>query len=264
MSRRIVPIDTISPIAAGSAFWIELAIGPTYHALELRLTNLAKDEVTDLFLYLDGKPVCEFADLAELDSLNTYYNRIWPTNHSTWFFERPEFQEQFRQLTSLGTNGLKTVVIRGKIDAGAVNPALEVYADQENVARAPGLITKIRKFPKDFSVSGAQVVQNIPHQAGIAAIHLMKSDVSAVKLETLDLKNERRTEVDATKTVLQARQDQFRTPSANFTTVDFVASGLPRDVLVGTLLKEFTIKPTVDTSGSMPIIMEYLDSVVGV
>jgi hypothetical protein len=92
------------------------------------------------------------------------------------------------------------------------------------------------------------------------AIHLFKSDVSAVEVTANDVKI-----VDATKTAMERFQKGAspvkRVPvTGSATHIDFLLDGDNFDGLPTAGLSDFRVKPTITTSGSIDIVTETFDT----
>jgi hypothetical protein len=125
------------------------------------------------------------------------------------------------------------------------------------------LSLKIKSFPASFAVSGEVEIDNIPRNGGvmIAAIHLFKSDISNVEVEVNSIKA-----FDASKAYTEEVQKRYgKTPqTATATHVDFLLEGDLAQSLDTRGVQDFRIRPTLDTSGAVRSVVEYIDGFAGI
>lgn len=259
--REHAKLPTVYNVTPGGEFTLECPIRPTYEKITLKLTNITNAQLTALEIRVDGRPIQRFKDAARVAALNNYYKRGVTAGYVDFHFSRPEMATVFEQrLTALGTADIKTLTIVGKIDAACVSPAVEAFAIRSQ-PQPIGLITKIREYPMSFAVSGQVDIDKIPlSRAALAAIHLFKADVSACTVESNNAKIYERPKA-------AGEHDQGgrnRTPqTATCTHLDWMLEGSIREALDTTGIQDFRLRPTIDTSGSVDVVVEYLDGVGG-
>lgn len=261
--RKLVKMPSVQNCSAGAIATVDLPTGLTYDVFMLKLTNITLAQLTDIELRINGKTVQEFASGTELDQLNTYHGRVAFANGILRLWQiRPELKLPGEQrLTALGTGDVQTLSLSCAIDAACVSPNIEVYAQQS--AKTPlGLITKIRAFPRTFATSGKQEIDTIPRSgARIACIHLFKDDISDCQVQV-----DGREALNATKVILGEVQKDFgKVPqTAAATHIDFIVNGVVEDSLPTQNVQDFRVQPTLDTSGSVRVLVEYLDAFAGI
>lgn len=262
--RNLIELPTIQNVAAGSHCVLNCPVGMTYDLIQFKVTNIVAADIKNFKIKAGSRTVTEVSSFAILEDLNTYYKRQTQSGYLTLWFYRPEVKEDVRAMTSFGTADIPSFTIEFDLDSGVTNPAIVAHA----VQRAPqinGLITKVREYPVTYATSGKQQIDNIPRGARITAIHLKKSDVSAVEFE-INNGNGPAKIVEATKGLLEVYQKQHdRLPvTANYTHIDFNLLGDIAGPLPTVQLQDMRVKHTIDTLGSVTAVVEYIDSLGGV
>lgn len=272
--REREKLPSLSKVAAGSDAVLSLPIGKTYEQVVFEFSGVTLAQMLYPELILNGKTVQRFDSMQQLQDLNLYYNRNADASGSgvlPWWFIRPELSDPIsRRFTALGTADLQTAQIKFTVSGAAAAPAIEAYAYKSRQTPL-GMITKIKSFPATFATAGQQDIDNIPRSgARIAAIHLIKSDVSKVYVEV-----EGRRVLNGLKSSLQVDQEDYgRVPDADFTTIDFLLDGDINHAMATEvedppgsgrtrLISDFRIQPTIDTAGSINVLVEYLDGFAG-
>ena len=268
MALGVKKLPSLSNVAAGADATLECPLGPTYTKITVSAsgTGLTAAHIGKIEVRINGKVVMEFRDLQRLIDLNSYYGRPADSaNQFTIYFDRPEASDlPFKRLAGIGTQDIQTFDVRISIDAAAPSDlTMEAWAEvREPMTLGP--VVKVREFPFSSSVAGEVDIDKIPRGPRIVAIHLFKSDVNNVVLEADSVKV-----IDASKTVLETLQKQAvpraRVPlTSKATHVDFVLEGDFAQALVTKALRDMRLKTTLGTSGSMDIVVEYLDQAASV
>lgn len=263
--KRFVKLPSVQNVVAGSDFSLDIPVGGViYHNLTLALTNITLAQLEDLELRINGKPVQKFATGSELDAINKYHGRGASNNgFLTMHFSRPELNLLAeRVLTALSTGDVATLSLHGTINAAAASPAIIAYADQELGNKPLGMITKVKRFPYSSSVTGQVEISNIPRSGGrIPCIHLVKDDISAVEVDVNSVRF-----YEASKTLgTQKQLEAGKTAQTSLMThVDFCLAGTLADSLRTKGVADLRIRPTFDTTGSVTVVVEYLDALAGI
>lgn len=249
--------SAFSNVAANSDVTLNLPVGRTYHKVQLLMggTTFTRAMLTDIEVVINGRVVMAFADGDELQAYNDYYGRADNAGYLTLYFERPELRADQQEATALGTADVQTLQIRASI-AAATDPTLVA----RYVTSAPsklGAFVKVRSFSANSAVSGEIDIDGIPTGPAIVAMHLFKADISAIDVEMDGVKV-----VDGIdKADMEIFQGEWgRAPvTASATHVDFCLNGDLRRALVTRGAQDFRLRPTLDTSGAVRILVEYLD-----
>ncbi len=267
--RKVLKLPSLSRVTAGSKATLELMTGPTYYSIVFSATGtaLAASHFGRIDVYVDGKVVQTFKNLQRLIDFNSYYNR--PTDTANQFalhFFRAEMMDAvYRRAPGMGTADVQTFHIEIEIDATApADIAVTANAMVDPVEQPLGAFIKVREYPYSSAVSGKVEIDKLPRGAFYSAIHLFKSDISAVEVEADSVKL-----VDASKTVLERFQKEAspvaRVPvTGSATHIDFVLEGDYQQAIQTNILKDWRVKMTLDTSGAVDIVTETLDSLGGV
>lgn len=262
MSLKKLP--NVQNVVAGESFTIEIPVGATFEQIMLDVQGMTTAQLTNLEVQINGTTFQKFDDLVQLDALNSYWARPFSGNFHTLFFNRPEFREDYRGITAIGTQDVQTFVITGDIDAAAAAPAIVAWAET-SLGQPLGLVTMIKKLPATFAASGEQDIDKIPRKGKILAQHFGKADVNNVVIERDNSKL-----IDAPKSVLEQTQKNAERPrvpqTASFTHVDYVLDGLPGNALEvieyadGSRVEDVRAKIDLGSSGQVNHIIEYLIS----
>ena len=261
--RNLVRLPTIQNVAAGQHCVLSCPIGPTYDFIQFKVTNVTAADLKNFKIMAGGRTVSNVSSFQIIEDLNTFYERDTQSGWLTLWFYRPEEQEEQRAFTSFGTVGIQSLTIEWDLDGGVTSPAIEAWA----MTREPqptNAITKIREYPVTFATSGFQQIDNIPRGPAIRAIHLKKADVSQVEFEINTGAGPFKL-IEGPKALLETAQKQHdRTPvTASYTHLDFNLTGRPSGYLLTKSLVDMRVKPTIDTSGALTAVVEYIDVLGG-
>lgn len=265
-TRDRIKLPSVSNVTSGGNFTLEVPLGKTIDKVYFVLGgDLTPAKVTDIKCLIGGKAIQEFASLEQLDlEINKYYGRDFGrADLVTWWFNTPEYDNNDqRRTTGLGTaQGVSTLHFEGKIAATSLNPQLTAYAVLSD-ARPLGLINIVRRFPRSFATAGQMEIDNLPRRGRIKAIHLIKSDVSSVEVVA-----DKQTKFEFTKVLAQHEQKEYkRFPRAESTVVEFTSEGDIYQSLAMTgvinqqpwQIQDFRVKPTIDSAGTVDVLVEYL------
>lgn len=267
--RNLVALPSIAGLTPNVACHcvLSLPLGMTYDNILFQVTNVTAAQMTNFKIKIGSTTVVDLDSFQTFEDLNTYYKRKTQAGFLTYWFYRPEWQEDARALCCLGTSDLAGTPITVEWDLPAIAaPAIVAYAQQ----RAPqpiGLITKIKMISSPFSSSGKMVIDNIPrNNTRITAIHLRKTagDVSACDLEVNNGYGAALL-LTGTKALYELNQKQMPEPAtrlpvtATYTHIDLnllgdLAGPMPTQQLV-----DMRLKPTIDTAGTVTSVIEYID-----
>lgn len=255
--RKIIKMPSVENVTSGATCTGSLPVGLTYDILYVSLTNITLAQLTNIEIRANGKTIQEFETGTVLDAINQYHGRREFTNGVLpIYFMRPELNLPIEQrMTALGTSDLSTLSFHADIDAGCSNPAMDIRA-QLSAAEPMGVITKIRRFPRAAAAAGEFEFSNAPKLGRIMAVHFKKTadDVSHVLIKV-----DGRETMDASKTVLAEVAAGFgKTEQTYYTHVDYCLNGMLQDSLVTKNVQDLSMRPTLDTSGALDIIIEYL------
>ncbi|WP_250655050.1 major capsid protein P2 [Alkalimarinus coralli] len=265
MSRSFERLSQPNNVVAGGRVTQHCPLGLSYDSIIFKLTNVTPVQMKNLKVLTGAKAQWDVKDGGVIADINSYYQRDESTGFLTLWFYRPEMStEEERALTSMGTLDIPSLTVQFDLDGAVTDPAIETYAIRR--AAAPmGLITKLREFPTTFATSGRQDIDNIPRGARITAFHLFKDDVSEVELEINNGAGSGKV-VEFPKDLLEAVQKQHgRTPlTAKATHVDMNLLGKLKQYMPTAHLKDMRLKPTIDSSGALTTLVEYIDGFQGI
>lgn len=259
MARKIIQLPSLTPVAAGSDTSLTMPVGGnTYERVMLEYTGVTLAQIKNIEVRLNGDPIQHYKTGTQLETINDFYGRPKTAGFLTLWAIRPELTNiAQRRLTAWGTLNVQTLTIHMDIDAGAAAPAIKAHA----VVSAPRnmeVVTKVKQYPHNSSVSGQVDVDNIPRGPRILAAHFFKADVDDVEIEMDNIKF-----YDASKSLSEALQkENGRTPqTASCTHVDMLGDNDIANALITANASDLRFKPTLGTSGSTDIVLEFLDKV---
>jgi len=265
--RNQVLLPTIMGVqAAGGHCVLNLPLGMTYDLIQFAVTNITAANMLNFKVKVGSSTIVDLASFQDFEDLNTFYRRQTQAGFLTLWFYRPEYQEDVRALTSLGTADI-TAPITIEFDLPALtSPAITAYAVQRP-PQVMGAITKIREYTANFTAAGLMAIDNIPRGARIAAFHLRKAAGDVTNLD-LEVNNGSGAALVQTgpKALYETIQKQYnRVPvTATYTHMDLCLLGDFASPMPTAQLADMRLKPTVGSSGSVVTMVEYIDGLRGV
>jgi len=262
--RKTTKLPSISNVGAGLTATLNCPLGLTYDRITFGYTgtSVTRAMLKNIQVLINGKPVQIYKDGDELSNINDYYGRPANSGFVTLYFVRPELDNvQQQRLTAIGTLDVQTLSVNVDIDASAPGDfALTATAVQSEPQRL-GVITKVKAFPMSSAVSGEIEIDNIPVGPRIQAIHLFKSDISKLEVEMDGVKV-----YEASKTLGEVIQKEHsRVPvTASATHFDTQLENDNTQAMVTNNVQDFRLRPTLDTSGAVRIVVEYFDGLAGI
>lgn len=268
MAYKIIPLSSVSSVAPGSTATVDLLIGPTYKKVmfEATGTGLTVGHIGRIRVLIDGKQAQVYKNLERLVDMNTYHGRGGDTaGQFVLHFDRSELVDMSqRRAPGFGTADVQTFTIQIELPSGApANIAIKGWAHIDTDPSPLGLIYKIVENQMSSSTSGVMEVDKLLRGPWYSCIHFFKPDISNVEVEVGSTRV-----IDAPKSVLERLQRQAspvaKVPmTSKATTLDMLLEGNMFDSLMTQGLKEFRLKITLDSPGSVEIVSETLDALVG-
>lgn len=260
MFKNVIKLPAFSPYAAGSDFSLRIPVTWTYQNIMIEFSGVTPAQLKNLELRVNGKPLQRYSSAQVLIDINTFHKRSDDATDGVLNFWqiRPELLNMIeRQMTALGTADLSTVTLHGEIDAAAAAPVLSAHAEVSKNQPA-GLLNHVREYVASFGTTGQLEIDNLPTpaRASLAAIHLGKSDIS-----DLEIYVDNRPIWDATKALGEKilKNRNKTSVSARYTHAEFIGKGSLNDSFKFSGVSDFRLKPTLDTSGNINIVVEMLD-----
>lgn len=265
--RNQVLLPTVSGVqAAGGQCVLSIPLGMTYDCIHFAVTNVTAANMLNFKVKVGSVTIIDVASFQDIEDQNTFYKRQTQAGFLTLWFYRPEYMEDMRAFTSLGTADVKAPITVEWTLPALTTPAITAYA----VQRPPqpmGAITKLRQFTSNFVSSGTMSIGDIPKGARIAAFHLKKTagDISGLDLEINNGSGAALVQT-GTKTLHETVQKQHnRLPvTATYTHLDLNLLGDMSSPMPTAQLSDMRLKPTIGTSGSVVVTVEYIDGLYGV
>lgn len=265
MARRIL-LPSLLGVVAGSTAVLNIPKGPTYEKINLVVSGSGGVPLTialmkNLQLKLNGQVVQEYATGQELQDINDYYNRPKTDGVLTFFFRRPELDNNIQRLApGLGTADLSDISIQFDVDA-TVTGATVTASARVSAPQPLGIFTKVKRFPRNFGAGGDQEIDTIPKGPNIFAMHVWK-DADDITNAAVDLNSVRIHE--ATAALEEADAKEFgRAPVAKYRHIDFNLNDDLGESLATNKNDDFRTKLTMTTGGQVVVLVEYLDGFAG-
>ncbi len=259
MARKILQLPSWTPVAAGSDTSLTLPVGGnTYERILIEYSGVTLAQLKNIEVRLNGDPIQHWKTGTQLENVNDFYGRPKTAGFLSLWAIRPELTNiAQRRLTAWGTLNVQTLTIHLDVDAAAAAPVLKAHAIV-SAPRPMQVVTKVKQYPFNSSVSGQVDVDNIPRGPRIMAAHFFKADVSDIELEIDNVKY-----YDASKTLAEAIQkENGRVPvTASCTHVDFMGDNDIGNALITQNARDMRFKTTLGTSGNTDIVVEFLDQV---
>ena len=266
--RMLVKMPSLTNVVAGSTATLNCPIGRSYDRLIFEHKNLKKEQIKNIRVEVDGKPIQEYKDALQLNEVNRYYKRfstnvkLTDSYFSIWF-SRPEMNSlDHQRVTRLGTTGVQTFQISFDIDADAVNPSIVAHAIQSD-ASPIGMITKVKQFVMSSATAGQFEIDSIPKGPRILAVHFFKSDVMSVEIE----QNSRKIREGSRALLDFLQRESGRLPISGVkTTVDFtLEADLYHSLETNPqFIKDQRFRLDLETAGEVRVVVEYLDFLAGI
>jgi len=268
MARKLIKLPSMSRVVAGATATLELPLGPTYHRIIFSAsgTGLAAADIGRISLYIDGRLASTWKNYQRLADINGYYQRGTDavTQFCLHFFRAELVDLVYRRAPGIGTADVQTAHIEIELDGDGPNDiAMTAHAEIDPRPAPLGAFVKTREYPFSSSVSGEVEIDKLPRGPWYAAIHLFKSNISAVEVAADQTKV-----VEATKAVLERQQKEAspvpRVPvTGSATHIDWLTEGDLAQAINTSRVQDFRVKATLDTSGSVDIVTETLDTLTG-
>lgn len=268
--KKINRLPSLSRVTPGSKATLELPLGPTYERIVFNATAAAAfavGHIKRIDVLMNGQVKQTYKDLQRLIDINSYYNREPDSVAVTGaefalHFNRAELVDNImRSAPGIGTADLSTFHIEMEIDAAApADIAITAHALVNPVRQNIGAFFNVKEYPYSSAVAGQVEIDKLIKGPFYSAIHLFKSDISAVEVKANDV-----LVIEATKGVLERIQKGAspvkRVPlTAKATHIDFITEGNLLDSLPTNGLQDFRVKMTLGTDGAVDVVTETLDT----
>lgn len=266
--RMLVKLPSITNVAPGSTATLNCPIGRSYDRLILEYKNLNPEQIKNLRVEIDGKPIQEYKDARQLYDINVYYKRyVINANQKSGFlsvwFSRPEMNSlEHQRVTRLGTTGVQTFQVSFDIADDAVNPIVIAHAVQSDPSPL-GMITKVKQFVMSAATAGQFEIDSIPKGPRILAVHFFKPDVNHIEIE----QNSRKIREGSKDFLGFVQRESNRVPQVTKAThLDFtLESDLYHSLETNPqVIKDQRFRLDLETAGEVRVVVEYLDFLAGI
>lgn len=273
MAYKHLKMPSMSRVAPGSKAILELPVGPTYRAVDFIITaasGLDAGDIGRIDMLIDDQVVSTWKNAQRLIDINSFWGRPADSVAATKMelsihLERAEFDGlSYQRAPGIGTADVRTLRFEVEIASGApADIAMVAFAEVDTMQAPLGVFVRTRELPFSSSVSGEVEIDKLARGPWYLAMHLFKSDITAVEVSANNVKV-----VDATKTALERAQKRARPVrrvpvTASCTHVDFILDGDMANALRTGGLEDFRLKVNLGTSGSLDVVTETLDRLAG-
>lgn len=188
---RLLPVSSISAVAAGAIVTIRPGADGTYYGMRFRYqrsgvaatTGQIASDIDLIRVFIDNIPQWELTG-AQLQMINAK-NGILPDNgeiplHFSEIFRKTE---GFLDYYAWGMNGIKDFTIEITINASAPSPTLQAYRSWSSEATTMGEIRKFRRSTMPVSVSGVNTYTDLRPTNRVLGYHCNTSIITDVKIK---------------------------------------------------------------------------------
>lgn len=278
---HIQKLADVQNAVAGGKCTVLIPAGPTIDAIRLRFAGVDATvaRIKNIRFNLNGKPVREYLDAADLDEVNKFYahDAMPATPIDVYFpFRRIEVQAagalstiDAERLTALRTGNAGPMSLQFDLDALYASASAANIIAEAIIApggpQAMGLMTFTRRTSYNPGGAGKFPINDIPRVGRVVAHHIIKADCNTVTVKRRLAGGPREILWDeATKTGIQEDQDQNgRVPVAGRTVIDYCNNGnLDESVALvdkdGRPAAEYELTLDLASGGPFDILTEYL------
>ena len=189
MFEKIIDLESFKNMDAtgGVTIVLNLPLGEIMDEVIIKLTNITHAQCTNMKYIVNNRTIQEYETGTLLQLINDWYGRPQDSGYLHFYFERPEMQENFEKVTSIGTLGIQSHRIEITLASGLTNAAISaqgVFRVGRNTdERTMSFFTKMVKIPYQFSAGLNQLTQEITRGDRIMALHLYGTDFTEVEVE---------------------------------------------------------------------------------
>lgn len=261
-------IPDFATVTAGKTATTNLPTGLTYREITLRYVQngikatRAKmiSDIEKVTLTINGVPRWEISG-ANLLMLNDYYGFDFNDGELVLPLSRHYVRSlDSEEFLCWGTRNVSNFGLKVKIASGATSPELNAEADYSFIERDLGQIIEIHEFNYEAQGTGVKEISDLPKEQGaLMAMHINNADVQGLEIKADRLEFIER---DTDLTVYQNRLKRIAGRAPQTGVVHFDAMRLNRlaDVIALQGVQDFRVKPDMSAAGTLPIIMETLNS----
>lgn len=267
--RKIVKLPAFSSVAAGNRATLVIPVGARkYHKVFIEYKGgvgnqaAVEADLKGVRILTNGRIQRE-ATVAQINVLNAFRGRSFQTGTVIIPFSDPGARTmQGEEVTGWGTYNLSTLTLELDIDAAAVAPTLQAYAEIEDSQEPLGAIVKWRRSSYQTAGATTLAIRDLPRDPREAYMrfHAFSALASAVQLKA---DNEIIVET-ITRDLLAkhyAGRPQETIMQANVLTLDLAASTQLTDILPmvstnGRVIQDFPLEITVTNAATFDLLCE--------
>ena len=274
--RFIKKLPTVADVSAGADISIVLPVGNVYETVYVYYSGVTPEQLQQLKLKANTRTISEWANGADLISIDNHYKRETLSGVLVFHFKRTELDElsqrRFFGFDTSGLQGIKTASIDMHIDSAASSPKISAIAVTSlptrlpNGKAVPNWLTKMRTHYVSVS-QGDFEIDNIPTPDGasIAAIHLVMPDTDDADADCQVLEAD--LQINQTSwhpiTAAQAFDIQAahgRAPQrAKMVTIDLILDNdINQAAALNRAIEDLRVKGRVASAGQIKVMVEYV------
>lgn len=266
---RPLRLPNVSNVGSNQTATIGMPVGNhTYESVNLKLTDIDKDKVTNIDILANGKPIQSYKSVADLEAISQFYGYHIESGEVEIPFYREHFTNSGQaRMFNFGVADVSTAEVRFDIGAVSGSPAVQAMAprythvgQQAAKANSLGAITKIRNFVHATSVGGRFEISDLPREAFLQALHLKSDKIAEVRLEI-----DGQVVFEMTKERMEAfMKRKGRSPQAGWFHLDWMTTNELGNQLSLEGKKDFRLIIEMSEAGSIILYPEYWSGFGGI
>ena len=209
---RPLRLPNVSNVGKDQTATVNLGTGNhTYESVNLGIQGLKRDEIKNIEMRVNGKPIQSYQSIADLDVINEYYGHAVDVNRIDLSFYRQHLTSAAQARTfNIGVSDVSTCEFQldindvdtsqGNIGVAPFTPAIKAYAprythvNKDGVinrdANRLGAITKVRHFTYASNNAGRYEISDLPREMFLQALHIKSEGTVSTECNITDVKLE--------------------------------------------------------------------------
>lgn len=270
MLHYINKLQSFNQVSAGRTSSLQAVAGPgapTYRSIMLKYTDngTAANEATmktmikRVKLKINGTTRFDASGTTIIDVLMKYYGIAFTDGEIVIPLTRPWHKTiEGEENLGWGMRNVRTFEIQVEIDSTATTPTLEAEACVTAQERDLGAIIEVNEINYATAVSGPFEIFTLPRGNGdLVAMHFSNGDITKLDVY-LNKVPFRDCSIDSAHNLY--KWNGKRTPQTDYVHVDALLNNRIGDVWPITKVGEFKVAGQISAAGSIPIVMETLNT----
>lgn len=264
MPRIVKKMPSPQGVAAGQTAIFDVPVGLKFHSIQLGYKVDGTDATEAQFkahikavrVILDGYEKIPLS-ATDLIAINKFYQEPWNDGVLPIRFSRPwQRSATGEDNPGYGTADVSRFTVEVDIDAAALNPTLELFAEQYPYNEPLGQHVVIKRFAHENATTGETEIPDLPTgKYGLMAVHFDKETISNFTLEM----NQRALFDRMNKKNLLAMYRDRRDWQTGYFHADLVHTNRLDDTQSLRGLEDFRLRFDKSDTGSFNILMERVE-----